>query len=50
MINWEEELTEEQKEKIKDIKDPTITEIIKIADMFDVDPLTIFKYFQQNES
>lgn len=47
-MNWEEELTEEQISKIKDMKDPTITEIINIADILDIDPITIFKYFQEN--
>lgn len=50
MFNWEEQLTENQKERIKDIKDPTITDIINIAEEFDVDPLTVFKYFHEMEN
>lgn len=50
MIDWDEELTEKQKEKIKDVKDPTITDIINIAEEFNVDPLTVFKYFNELEN
>lgn len=43
------ELTKEQIEKIKDINNPTITKIIEISDILEVDPIIVFKFFQRKE-
>ncbi|MBU5290102.1 hypothetical protein AALJ34_17190 [Paraclostridium bifermentans] len=45
-----EELNNEQKLKVKDIKDPNITKIIELSKEFDLDPIVLVKYFISKES
>lgn len=45
-----EELNNEQKLKIKDIKNPNITKIIELSKELDLDPIVLVKYFISKES
>lgn len=44
------ELTKEQLEKLKDVINPTLREIIKLSNLLEVDTMVLVKYFIDKEN